>query len=178
MKAAGLGLISGALLVSGCSTHEVRREAGSGPRGSLSMALWKRGDAPRIKGGYTFQVQGGRDPWTMHASRWGEPAVVEDLAPGKYRLLLTGRGIEPLEIEVDVRAGERTAVDFDLGAIKKSARGEAIAVGVGKFFLYTVLVVGYVAVWLTLECLETSMEEEEQPCVFCDRHPCVCRRRR
>lgn len=79
---------------------------------TLKASLLDGSGRLRLLGGLTCRLVG-PDPRRAQSVA-GQPLQLENLAPGSYRLFLSGRGFAPLEARLRVRPGARQTLRVDL----------------------------------------------------------------
>ena len=99
---------------------------------------------------------------------------VDDLPPGPYQIAITGRRINPIPVDANVQAGQKTQVKLWVRNARRAATMEDTAEVTGKVFLYTVLIAVYAVVRVAEACINSD-SDDDSACARCGESPCLCR---
>jgi hypothetical protein len=174
-----LSLLPALLLLSACTTVEISRQPLHDPesnpsRGAL-MIKALRAEAPeKLSSGYVFTVTRYGAMMGAYESSSNEATDVDDLPPGPYQISITGRHINPISVDTDVQAGQRTLVKLWVRNARRASTMEDTAEVTGKVILYTALCVVYAVVLVADACLSSDSDDDDR-CPRCGQSPCVCR---
>ena len=146
-------LLSGCLLVSGCTTVELEDEVIEGDRGEVGFQAIKK----KLKWGYLLHLtqHGHLVGWIK--SRGDRRVVLSDVKPGTYDVNVSGRRIEPFSVEIEVDAGRRSTVTVNIGSSAPAHFRSSMTL-VGEFLLEVLKGVGIVALGALLLLLELVLE--------------------
>ncbi len=168
------------LILSACTTVEMSKRPMNDPesnpsRGALIIKALRAEAPEKLAGGYVFTIM--RDGAMMGAyeSSSNDATDVDDLPPGPYQIAITGRHINPISVDTNVQAGQKTQVKLWVRNARRAATMEDTAEVTGKVFLYTVLIAVYAVVWVAEACIDSSIDDENDSCPRCGQSPCVCR---
>ena len=163
------------LVLSGCSITRTEESRIDGPKAEVSFAAARSGS--RLTGGYTLVLLSkGRVAATRECDPDGE-ALIGDVEPGPYTVVITGRRLKRHEFDVRLKAGERTSIVVLHRNVLHAERAGEIALAAGKVIVYTVGIVVYGVVWLTVECMTHFLDDDPDPssaCSTCHQSPCCC----
>jgi hypothetical protein len=174
-----LPLLLALLTLSACTTVELSKRPINDPesnpsRGALIIKALRAEAPEKLASGYVFTVM--RDGAMMGAyeSSSNDATDVDDLPPGPYQIAISGRHINPISVDANVQAGQKTQVKLWVRNARRAATMEDTAEVTGKVLLYTVLIAVYAVVWVAEACSAADSDDDFE-CPRCHQSPCVCR---
>ena len=163
MRMRTIGLAAWALL-GGCSVSKVHFFQCEGPQGTLELRVLRRADPDALKGGYSFFVSRGDAVVARFESSSEVPSVLTALAPGTYRVAVTGDKHREEVIDVKIKEGMRTTLLVLAYNARRNEHLEEAARLAGRIAVEAIYAIG----WVLCECVET--------CIFGDDEDDVCHR--
>jgi hypothetical protein len=176
-----LPLFLALLTLSACTTVELStrpiQDPESNPSRGALLIKALRAEAPeKLASGYVFTVLQRGAMVGAYESSSNDATDIGDLPPGPYQISITGSHINPISVDADVQAGQKTQVKLWVRNARRAATMEDTAEVTGKVLLYTVLFAVYAVVWVAEACVESSLDEAENDrCPRCGQLHCVCR---
>lgn len=168
------------LTLAGCTSVEVSYrtlvDPGESPdKGSMQIKALRQEQPEKYARGYLFTLTRNTSFSKTYESSPSGPIAIDDLDVGHYRLVITGKYINPLTTDLAVQPGQRTDVLLRVRDARRDANLGAAAEVSGKVFLYAAAGAVYATIWVA-NCMLTSwLEGSDDECLFCGQTSCSCR---
>lgn len=137
------------LALAGCTTVKVSHRDIDDPerstvRGSIVVKAVRGTKPEKLAGGYEFSVERRQLFSGYYETSSESPTAVEDLDPGYYQVVISGKHIQPITVDVSVRPGKSTNIVLWVRKARRAAVVEDIASTTGKALVFPIFGVVYV----------------------------------
>lgn len=153
----------------GCSSVDVRYARIEDPeqnpdKGQIEIRALRSPKPERLADGYVFSIQHNTSFSKPFACSSSAPNVVDDLDAGLYEVTITGRHIDPIRREFQVRPGHKTDLVLRVKNARWSSTMENAAKGTGKVLFYTGLGIAYAVAGVAAVIFNSALDDDDEDC--------------